>query len=69
MVLTYLIRVLSLILAVSGLIVLGYYFYLTFPNMNSTTILWITFPDLLLFYLVYKTNPRQVKHRKRVSDY
>jgi len=69
MVLNYLIRVLTLILAVSGLIVLGYYFIAKFPNVNSTTIMWITFPDMLLFYLVYKINPRQVRRNHKVSDY
>jgi len=69
MVLTYLVRVLTLVLAISGLFVLGYYFFVNFPNVNSTTIMWITIPDLLLFYLVYKINPRQVRRKRRMSDY
>jgi hypothetical protein len=59
----YLLRTLSLILAFGGLLVLGYYIFIKFPDIEADTILCITVPDLLFFYLAYKTYPEPANQR------
>ena len=55
----YILRTLSLILALAGLFVFGYYVYAKFPNLDSGMILCITIPDMVFFYLAYKTYPER----------
>jgi hypothetical protein len=66
MLLTYFVRVFTLSTAMGGLIILCYYIYESFPSVNPETLLCITIPDMLLFYLAYKTYPeeeRVVRHK------
>ena len=59
MVKIYILRALLLSLALAGLFVFGYYIYSRFPNLDSGMILCITIPDMVFFYLAYKTYPEQ----------
>lgn len=72
----YVFRFVYLLLGIAGLVLLGYHVIETFPDVNPIDILVITIPDLLFFFLAYKTYPdepvhqsqRSYQHRK-VSDY
>lgn len=55
----YIIRALLLILALAGLLIFGYYVYARFPDLDSEIVLCITVPDMVFFYLAYKTYPEQ----------
>ena len=50
-------RSLYLIIGAAGLIFLIYTAITTFPLINPINILCITVPDMLFFYLAYKTYP------------
>jgi hypothetical protein len=59
MLLTYFVRASTLIIGLCGLFVLGYYICLNFPNVDPEILLCIAVPDMLFFYLAYKTYPVQ----------
>jgi hypothetical protein len=61
----YILRALLLIFALGGLLVFGYYVCTTFPDLDSGIILCITVPDMLFFYLAYKTYPEQSRQAGR----
>ena len=72
----YVLRFVYLLLGIAGLGLLGYQVINTFPDVNPIDILVITIPDLLFFFLAYKTYPaepvpqRQRSYQQRkVSDY
>ena len=72
----YVLRFVYLLLGIAGLGLLGYQVIETFPDVDPIDILVITIPDLLFFFLAYRTYPvepvaqsqRSYQHRK-VSDY
>jgi hypothetical protein len=73
---SYIFRFLYLLGGIAGLIMLVYQFIDTFPDINPIDILVITIPDLLLFFLAYKTYPaepvssnRQSYQPRKVSNY
>jgi hypothetical protein len=59
MLFNYFTRVFTLFAAIAGLMILGYYVYTSFPDLSPQTILCISIPDMLFFYLAYKTYPQQ----------
>ena len=50
----------------AGLALLVYHIIDTFPDTDPVYVLLITIPDIILFYLAYKTYPAEPKP-KRVS--
>jgi hypothetical protein len=72
----YFLRFVYLLLGVAGLGLLAYQVIETFPDVNPMDILVITIPDLLFFFLAYRTYPvESVSHvqrsyqQRKVSDY
>ena len=59
-----LLRFLYLVLGIAGLVLLVYRVIETFPDVNPIDMLVITVPDMLFFFLAYKTYPEAVKVRK-----
>ena len=59
-----LLRFVYLICGIAGLIVLGYRVIETFPDINPIDVLVITIPDMLFFFLAYKTYPAQEPARR-----
>jgi hypothetical protein len=55
-------RVLYLVAGAAGLIYLVYFMVATFPNVDPVRTLVITVPDMLFFFLAYKTYP-ETEHR------
>ena len=55
-------RVLYLVVGTAGLIYLVYFLIATFPNADPMRVLVITIPDMLFFFLAYKTYP-ETNHR------
>ncbi len=60
-------RFLYLLLAIAGLAFLVYHIADTFSDIDPLDILLISLPDLVFFYLAYKTypDPQPVKQRSR----
>lgn len=56
---TYITRIFTLTVAVAGLFVFGYYVFTHFPDLDPAIILGITLPDMVFFYLAYRTYPHQ----------
>jgi hypothetical protein len=65
MLFNYFVRVSALLIAITGFFMLGYYYYAVFPEVNPQIVVCIAIPDMLFFYLAYKTYPQQV--RKQVQ--
>jgi hypothetical protein len=42
---------------IAGLALLGYQVVVTFPDINPINVLVITIPDMVFFFLAYKTYP------------
>ncbi|WP_259066435.1 hypothetical protein HDF24_21965 [Mucilaginibacter sp. X4EP1] len=63
-------RVLYLVVGTAGLIYLVYFMVTTFPNTDPAKVLVITIPDMLFFFLAYRTypetNPRVITKRNVV---
>ena len=47
----------------AGLVLLVYQSITTYPDINPLHVLLITVPDLVLFFLAYKTYPIEENHR------
>ena len=72
----YVLRFVYLLLGIAGLGLLGYQVIETFPDVNPIDILVITIPDLLFFFLAYRTYPvdpvsqdQGSYQQRKVSDY
>jgi len=50
-------RTLYLLLGFIGLIILIYQIISTLPDVNPVSVLLVTVPDMLFFFLAYKTYP------------
>lgn len=50
-------RSLYLLIGFVGLAFLGYDAFTNYPDLNPARILLISFPDMVFFYLAYKTYP------------
>ncbi|ASU35574.1 hypothetical protein [Mucilaginibacter xinganensis] len=50
-------RSLYLMIAFAGFIFLAYDVLIAFPDINPLRVLLIAFPDMVFFYLAYKTYP------------
>jgi hypothetical protein len=50
-------RFLYLLVAGAGLVYLFYFVITTFPNVDLARVLLITIPDMLFFFLAYRTFP------------
>ena len=66
-------RPLYLIFGLANLVWLFYYGYTAFPDYNPINILVITIPDMLIFYLAYKTypeesEPRMIRQRQNILE-
>ena len=61
MLFNYFVRVSALLVAITGFFMLGYYYYAVFPAVSAQTVLCIAIPDMMFFYLAYKTYPQQVR--------
>jgi hypothetical protein len=59
-----LLRFLYLICGIAGLVLLVYRVIETFPDINPMDVLVITVPDMLFFFLAYKTYPAQEPVRR-----
>ncbi len=57
-------RILYLLLGAAGLAFLIYVIITTFDNINPVDILIITIPDMLFFFLAYKTYPAEEAEAK-----
>ena len=71
-----LLRVIFVLIGIAGLGLLGYDTVMTFPDINPVNVLVITIPDLLFFFLAYKTypaetvaKPQQSYQHSKVSNY
>jgi len=71
-----LLRVVFILIGIAGLGLLGYNTVLTFPDINPIDVLVITIPDMVFFFLAYKTypperatKPQQNYQRTNVSNY
>jgi hypothetical protein len=58
-------RFLYLLIAVAGLAFLVYHIIDTFSDIDPLDTLLITLPDMVFFYLAYKTYPDQVPVKQR----
>jgi hypothetical protein len=59
-------RILYIIVGFGGLIFLIYYVALTLPDTDPLDVLYITVPDILFFFLAYKTYPQpEIEIRRR----
>ena len=67
---TYITRFFTLSAALGGLVFLGYYLYVHMPYPEPSIVLGITLPDMLFFYLAYKTYPAtdDVPRRRHVRS-
>jgi hypothetical protein len=54
-------RVLYLLLGTIGLVLLAYQVIDSYPEFNPDKVLLIALPDLLVFFLAYKTYPEESK--------
>ena len=63
-----LLRFVYLICGIAGLILLGYRVIETFPDVNPIDVLVITVPDMLFFFLAYKTYPEQQPVRRKILN-
>jgi len=54
-------RFLYLLLGTIGLVLLAYEIIANFPEFNPERVLLIALPDMLLFFLAYKTYPEESK--------
>jgi hypothetical protein len=61
---TSLLRFVYLICGIAGLAVLVYRVIETFPDVNPIDMLVITVPDMLFFFLAYKTYPAESTTRR-----
>ena len=52
-------RSLYLILGFAGLILLVFRAIVSYPDINPASVLSITLPDMLFFYLAYRTYPAE----------
>ena len=52
-------RFLYLLLGTVGLIMLAYQIITNLPDINPDKVLFIALPDMLFFYLAYKTYPEE----------
>ncbi|TWJ02216.1 hypothetical protein JN11_01188 [Mucilaginibacter frigoritolerans] len=50
-------RLLYLLAGSAGLVYLFYYLIASFPNVDPAHVLVITIPDMLFFFLAYRTYP------------
>ncbi|MDB4921424.1 hypothetical protein [Mucilaginibacter sp.] len=50
-------RSLYLLIAFAGLMFLAYDAFIAFPDLNPGRVLLIAFPDMVFFFLAYKTYP------------
>jgi hypothetical protein len=53
----FILRFVFFLAGIAGLAFLVYRVIDTFPNVNPVDVLVITIPDMLLFFLAYKTYP------------
>jgi hypothetical protein len=60
-------RSLYLILGFAGLLFLLYRAIVTYPFIDPAGVLAITIPDMLFFYLAYRTYPVEVAERSRAK--
>jgi hypothetical protein len=59
-----LLRFLYLVLGIAGLVLLVYRVIETFPDINPIDVLVITVPDMLFFFLAYRTYPAESNARR-----
>jgi hypothetical protein len=57
-------RFFCLLGGIAGLALLIYYFIDAFPNINPIYVLVITVPDMLLFFLAYRTYPAETRVKR-----
>lgn len=50
-------RLLYLSIAFAGFLFLGYDTFIAYPDLNPLRVLLIAFPDLIFFFLAYRTYP------------
>lgn len=50
-------RSLYLLIAFAGFLFLGYDAFMAFPDLNPLRVLLIAFPDMVFFFLAYRTYP------------
>jgi hypothetical protein len=60
-------RSLYLILGFAGLLFLIYRAVATYPDISPSGVLFITLPDILFFYLAYRTYPVEATSRSRAK--
>jgi len=50
-------RSLYLLIGFAGLLFLGYDAFVAYPDLNPLRVLLIAFPDMVFFFLAYRTYP------------
>ncbi len=60
-------RSLYLVLGFGGLLLLIYHAIASYPEINPASVLAITLPDMLFFYLAYRTYPAEEPSGSRVK--
>jgi len=60
-------RSLFLLIGFAGFLFLGYDAFMTYPDLNPLRVLLIAFPDLIFFFLAYRTYPADESAQMKTS--
>jgi hypothetical protein len=60
-------RSLYLLIGFAGLLFLGYDAFTAYPDLNPLRVLLIAFPDMIFFFLAYRTYPAEERTDMKTS--